>query len=376
MYEHTDPLAELGEDLPLAAKLSLLHGRLAESLPFVARIAVATFDPQTDTLRSYVDSTHGERPFLRYEAPLKEAPSLEEILTTRRPRVVNDLSIFDPGAREHTVRVRESGYRASYTVPMFLGGKFWGFLFFNSRQPDVFVEDALKTLDLYAHLVVQLTTHELVTVRVLGAALGTARRVLRFQDAWAGSHLDRVVSLTRLVGLGLRSREHFGLSGGDVERIAALAPLFASDPAGGALPIGSFLPEGTSERAAYELARHTFRRALAPVHEFLQAFFREAFPSLNTLRNVARTHEATLMGKSPEEAFELAAHIVALADIVEALTARRFEAPGLSGHEVLERLRHLSVVEGARILVEALACQEPRLRELLAPVPAPYSALE
>lgn len=358
-------------------KLRLLHEHLAARHPFVERIAVATYDETERTLRAFVDSTDGASPLLRYAAPLAEAPSLREILTTGRPRVVNDLAAFDGSSREHTERIRDGGFRASYTFPMALDGKLWGFLFFNSRSAHVFTEAVLPDLDLYAHLVTVVVTHELVTVRVLAAALATAMKVVRFQDPFAGAYLDRVATHARLLAEGLRRTGRYALTAGDLERLAVAAPLYVSGPGGPSLPVDLFLPSGTPERAAYEAARRGSPKALEKAHSLLLEFFLGAFPSMAVLRRATRTHDAAVEGRAVEgDGASLEARVVALADVVEALGGPSAGAPRWSLEAVVSRLHELAASDAERDLVRALESQRPALTALWAPRLAPYSVVE
>ena len=69
-----------------------------------------------------------------------EDSSLDEILGTGRPRVLNDLKEYllaHPGS-DSTRRIVEDGMRSNLTCPLLAGGKPLGFLFFSSRKPDTY----------------------------------------------------------------------------------------------------------------------------------------------------------------------------------------------------------------------------------------------
>ncbi len=142
LFRHPDLLEVLNRGVPLDEKLAAIHEALYEQLDFVDRISVAAYDEATDLLKTFLASSPGRNDLVRYEARLADSPSLAEILRTGRPRVVDDLQLFHKGRHLHTKIITEDGFRSSYTVPMFLDGAFWGFIFFNSRAACSVTEDA------------------------------------------------------------------------------------------------------------------------------------------------------------------------------------------------------------------------------------------
>ena len=139
--DHHDVLEAVNAQLPIKEKLVAAHDAIKKMLPFVARIAIAVYDPQTRLLKTFLHSSHeDENPLANYQALLDDAPSLKAILEKGLPRVVNNMLTFENGVHEHTQRIGRAGYAASYTMPMFNEGQFFGFIFFNSKQKDVFSE--------------------------------------------------------------------------------------------------------------------------------------------------------------------------------------------------------------------------------------------
>jgi len=132
MFEHQDVLAALNGKLPLPEKIEYIHGLLKDRFDFIDRISVAIYDPKTDLLKTFVHSSDDKNPFVLYSANLADSASMQEILKAGRPRVVNDLDIFSNVPVERERRIAALRYRSSYTMPMFLNGEFFGFLFFNS----------------------------------------------------------------------------------------------------------------------------------------------------------------------------------------------------------------------------------------------------
>lgn len=72
-----------------------------------------------------------------------DGSSLERVLTTRQPRIINDLEAHFRTRRssEATARMLSEGIRSSLTCPLVSAGSAVGFLFFSSRQPGVYAAD-------------------------------------------------------------------------------------------------------------------------------------------------------------------------------------------------------------------------------------------
>jgi len=89
---------------------------------------------------------------------------------------------FEHGQGEHTQRIGRQGYAASYTLPMFYNGVFFGFIFFNSTEADVFDDAALEQLDLFGHLISLMVINEISSMRTLIAAVATASHMTHIRD--------------------------------------------------------------------------------------------------------------------------------------------------------------------------------------------------
>ena len=199
MSYHIDTLDDLNKHIPLKQKLTSAHQVIKKSLPFIARIAIAIYDPDTRVLKTFIHSSDETTPLENYHALIDDAPSLKRILDQGRPRVINNFVTFDHDDKEHNKRLGRAGYAASYTMPIFNNGDFLGFIFFNSFQNDVFDEHALSQLDVFGHLISLLIISELSNIQTLAAALKTSGRITHLRDPETGSHLDRMSRYSRLI---------------------------------------------------------------------------------------------------------------------------------------------------------------------------------
>jgi len=91
-----------------------------------------------------------------YEAPLKGS-SLQKIVETRQPRILNDLEAY---LKEHpesdsTRKIVQEGMRSSLTCPLIVRGNPIGFIFFSSMQTDTYKDAHIEFfLQIAGHLAI------------------------------------------------------------------------------------------------------------------------------------------------------------------------------------------------------------------------------
>jgi HD-GYP domain-containing protein (c-di-GMP phosphodiesterase class II) len=366
MFEQQDLLAALDESLPLGRKLEALHTRLRRDHPFVDRIAVASFEPKTSMLRTFL-SSGGDLPLVRYEAPLDNAPSLREILTTGRPRVVNDLALFASGPHEHTQAIHRQGYGSSYTRPIRMNGQCWGFLFFNSYETGPFTPAVLDSLDVYGHLISSLVTSEILAVRTLGAAVRTAHEMVHLRDPETGGHLDRMAEFSRIIARDLAAEGKRAFDDEYIERIYLYAPLHDLGKIG--IPDRVLLKAGKLTEAETEMMRTHSRKGVEMIDQMIENFGLRHFESIDVLRNIAQYHHEAMDGSGYPmglrgEAVPIEARIIAVADVFDALTSRRPYKTPWSNDAAFSMLRRLAGTQLDRDCVEALERNGERVKQI------------
>ncbi|HXX93533.1 MAG TPA: HD domain-containing phosphohydrolase [Planctomycetota bacterium] len=368
-YRHLDRLARLDESVSLSEKLEAVFQALREPFPFIARVAVASYDQGLGTLRTFLASSGPDRPLVRYESRLDHAPSLAEILRRGRPRVINDLELLARGPHEHTQAIRRQGYRASYTMPIRFQGGFWGFVFFNSYEPGPFTEEVLAALDPFGHLVAALTVAELLSVRVLAAAVRTAHAMVHLRDPETGAHLNRMAEYARIIAGDLAHRGRVDFDDETVERLHLFAPLHDLGKIG--IPDRLLLKAGrlsTEERE--EMKTHS-AKGLEMIDRIMANFGLEHLPGAEMLRNVAAAHHEALDGSGYPHGLKgreipIEARIVSVADVFDALTSPRPYKESWSNDQAFAHLQRLAADKLDADCVEALVRHRPRIEELQA----------
>jgi len=196
---HPDLLNELNKKISITDKIRFIHGVVRQKCGFIHRIGVAVYDAKADSLKTFAHSTDGENPLPHYQSRLRDAKSLYRIYLDGKPRLINDLSVFENSDQEHAKRINAHGYRSSYTVPMYQDDQLTGFIFFNSRQSGCFQEDSLAYLDMIARLVSLLISVDINQVKTLRGALKTAAFLSTHKDPETAAHLERMARFSRLI---------------------------------------------------------------------------------------------------------------------------------------------------------------------------------
>jgi len=369
LFPHEDPLRILNTPENLGKKLGAIHAHLSTVFPGIDRVAVASYDRETDLLKTFIASSGPENSLVYYDAKLADSPSLQEILKIGRPRVVADLALFSKGSHLHTQAIQQLGFRSSYTMPVFQDGTFWGFVFFNSLKADAFTPERFPLLDVYGHLIGALVTTEMLAVRVLAAAVRTAEGMVHRRDPETGAHIERMSRYARLIARQLGAAGVHKIDDQTIESIFEFAPLHDLGKIG--IPDSILLKQGALSPEERKIMNSHTTQGLAMVEEIARNFGLEHLEGLDLLRNIAEDHHETLDGKGYPRGLKgteisLEARIVAVADIFDALTsARSYKAPW-SNEEAFAMLRKLGKDKLDADCVEALVLNEKEVKAIQA----------
>jgi HD-GYP domain-containing protein (c-di-GMP phosphodiesterase class II) len=355
---HQDQLDFLNSAAPLKDKLVAAHRQVQRRLPFIARIAVALYDPQSRQLKTYVHSSGDDDPLANYQVGIDEAPSLKALLEHGHPRVINNMITFEDGEHEHTRRIGRQGYAASYTLPLFRQGNAVGFLFFNSYEADVFTEDALHQLDLYGHLIALMVLEEQAAIQVLAAAVKATGRITHTRDPETGSHLDRMSRYARLIAQELAA--DYQLDDQYIEHVFMFAPLHDIGKIG--IPDSVLRKPGRLDKKEWRIMQTHAAKGREMIDELLNSFRLDGLEQVDVLRNIAHYHHEAVDGSGYPEGrtgddIPLEARIVAVADVFDALTSRRPYKEAWSNDAAFDMLNQLAGETLDAACVAALARQ-------------------
>lgn len=343
MAEHHDTLADLNKQLPLREKIIAAHKSVSEIFPFIVRIAIALYDPETKILKTYLHSSGDDSPLDNYQALLDDAPSLKQILEKGLPRVANNLLTFEDGQHEHTRRIGRQGYAASYTLPMFNNGVFIGFIFFNADERDVFTENVLRQIDIYAHMISLTVINELSSIHTLAAAIKTTGNISHIRDPETGSHLDRMSRYSRLIASVLADK--YNLDDTYIEHIFMFSPLHDIGKIG--IPDNILLKPAELDVNEKAIMDTHALKGREMIDELLKNFGLENIEYMDMLRNIAEYHHEAVNGSGYPTGIAgndipIEARIVAVADVFDALTSARPYKEAWSNHNAIQMLKKLS----------------------------------
>jgi len=343
MTKHYDQLSNINKFLPLKEKIVSTHDSISVVFPFIVRIAIALYDSETNILKTYLHSSGDDNPLEHYQASLDEAPSLKKILDKGLPRVVNNLLTFDDGEHEHTQRIGRTGYAASYTLPIFNDGVFIGFIFFNSNKKDVFTENVLRQIDVYAHIISLLVINELSSIQVMTAAVKTTGHITHVRDPETGSHIDRMSRYSRLIAIELA--EKYSLDDSYIEYVFMFSPLHDIGKIG--IPDSILFKQGKLNESEMAIMKTHVEKGGQIIDELLDNFDLQGYEHMKILCNIAMSHHEAIDGSGypsglRADEIPLESRIVAVADVFDALTSKRPYKEAWNNEKAVQMLKDLS----------------------------------
>jgi diguanylate cyclase (GGDEF)-like protein len=182
--------------------LDYIYESFSEIIPY-DRIGCALIDPVQMMVRAIWARAGCKRLELGpgYAAALEQT-SLDSILESGKPRILNDLQAYlrDHPESDATRRIVNEGHSSSLTCPLIVNGRPVGFLFFSSRERGAYA-------GAHADTYLEIASHISMIVekgRLHKELLETKRRLVEANQA--------LVELANLDGLtGLPNRRHFDL---------------------------------------------------------------------------------------------------------------------------------------------------------------------
>jgi HD-GYP domain-containing protein (c-di-GMP phosphodiesterase class II) len=308
----------------MGLRIQSLHSILLTRYPFIARVALALYDPDTDLLKTFASSNEGGPTLQRHEATLASVPSLQRLRDTRASRVVDDIDASFPAATVHSDWLKSHHYRSSYTLPVFRGDTLSAFVFFDATEPAAFSPTVCAVLDQFADIISQLYLLRLSAVHHLIGAVDIATGLARIRDVETGHHLERMAKYSRLIGRGVASR--YGLNDEAIEYVHLFAPLHDIGKVG--IPDAILLKPGKLNADEWSVMQQHVAIGEQLVDHIVADLGLEGDSAADIMRQVVAGHHERGDGSGyPRglrmEDIPVPARIVAVADMYDALSSAR-----------------------------------------------------
>ncbi|WP_158660954.1 HD-GYP domain-containing protein [Thiomicrorhabdus sp. Milos-T2] len=307
-------------------EVDLMFEQLRRQLPGLCRIAVALYEEDSDILHSFLKSPAQSKVFTHYSEFLSKVPSLKALADDGEPRIISEL--VEPDCAEshsyHRQELSSVGIKSSYTVPMYLGESFLGFVFFDADQTDYFSEDVIAQLSIYTRLIEALLVMDILPVKTLMGMVSSTKRITGFKDDETGKHIGRVSSYVELIATELS--KVLNLSDEFIEYVWLYAPLHDIGKIGVADAV-LLKPESLNPEEYEQMKLHV-NLGFEMIEQIIEDFDFGSLHHISILRNVIACHHERWDGKGyPKglkgEEIPLEGRIMAVGDVFDALSSSR-----------------------------------------------------
>ncbi|BBJ28932.1 HD-GYP domain-containing protein [Athalassotoga saccharophila] len=234
---------------------------------------------------------------------------------------------------ESTRLLVEEGMRSSVTIPIFIENSVRGFLFLNSFEKDGFNDVDKESFNQIRDILNIAYQKTILTTKLVTAAATSFTELSEKRDEETGAHIVRMATYSRIIAEGLSYQKEYAslIDENFLNEIYRQAPLHDIGKIG--IPDHILLKKGKLTPEEFEIMKtHTVIG-----YDILQDFDDEAskfgrnFFTLGKL--IARYHHERWDGKGYPDGLvggkiPLCARIVAVGDVLDALTTRRpYKAP-------------------------------------------------
>ncbi len=331
-------------DNSLSDRLKNLHDSILERSPGVCRIACALYDPQTDMLKTFINSTHCGHAINRYEFPLSKSYQLNQLKQSQSCRVINNIeNEISSSSTQHSTWLLEQNYRSSFTIPMISDNRFLGFIFIDSEIEGYFNSQVQRDLVLLTQLITLTIINEMSTVQALLATAQVARDFAHLRDFETGMHLNRMALYSRLIAKAIADKYQF--TDEFIEHLYLFSPLHDIGKIG--IPDRILLKAGKLDKEEFELMKGHVNKGIQIISKVLDDYQLSHLTDSQLMLNIVSYHHEYLNGSGYQglsgDQIPIEARIVTVADIFDALTSKRPYKRAFTIEESIEEI--LSMVE-------------------------------
>lgn len=308
----------------LQERLSQIHDRILETVPDIDRIACALYDPSTDILKTFINSTHKGIAITGYEYKLSSSTSLSALAKSGEYRVLVDMHDRLKPINQHTEWLLQQGYQSSFTIPIFNNESFVGFLFFDSTNAFAFNSIVQRDLVLYSNLINMTLTTEFAKVNSIAASALIAKDFTNLRDFETGAHIERVARISRIIAKSVSKK--YGITDEMIEYIYMFAPLHDIGKIG--IPDEILLKQGRLDSEERKIMQTHVVKGVEMIERIIHDFNLANIAGSSVLLNIVACHHEFMDGSGYPRGLKgsdipVEARILTVADILDALVSHR-----------------------------------------------------
>ena len=243
-----------------------------------------------------------------------------------------------------------------------------GFVFFNASRPGFCTPTLIRRLSPYRDLIAQLVLREVDTLRAMQTMVRVIMQISAVRDGETGAHLARMARYTRLIARCLAPAH--GLSDEFVQNLFQFAPIHDVGKIG--VPDHVLLKPAPLTAEEFAVMKTHVERGVE-IFDVAVAGVRFASPrQVELMRTIIASHHERLDGSGyplglAGDGIPLAARIVAVADVFDALTSRRPYKPAWRNEDAIAQMRREAAAGKLdSACVEALAGAGDEIRAIQA----------
>lgn len=317
-------------DRSVNEKIEKIHNLIINFTPQVGRVACVLWDESSDKLSTFVHSTKIGEPIESYQFSLKRSSSLSEISNSGKPRYIPDVEKSVSPGREHSNWLLGQGYKTSFTVPMYQGSRFIGFVFYNSCDVDAFNVATRQQLISYTNLIAAAISNIQTVIRLI-------KLIANLRNFEKENHLERVASYSYIIAAELVKCNE--ICDEHASNIFLFAPVH--DVGKITVPDSILLKRDDLSEDEFNIMKCHVNNGLELIDNFNDL---NLLPELsyNVLRNIVAHHHEKLDGSGypsglKADQISIEGQIVAIADIFDALTSSRpYKSAWTNEHALVE----------------------------------------